>query len=92
MTKQEAKLVIDEIKGQFFGITFTKRTNGETRKMNCRKGVTKDQNGGGLPYDAASKGLVTVWDAKAPGPNKYRSFAYDSVTEIRHKGQVIKVN
>ena len=39
--KQAKHLIVDYKDGQFFTVTFIKRTNGTKRTMNCRKGVHK---------------------------------------------------
>ena len=54
-------------KGEFFTVTFTKRTDGSIRTLNGRLGVRKHLKGGDLPYDAAAKELLPVYDTKAEG-------------------------
>ncbi len=79
----------------FFGITFTKRTNGETRRMGAMMGVKKHLTGGGSKYDFNAKGLLPVWDGHAartkphgPKDTGYRSVPADAITQIRAGGQV----
>lgn len=36
---------VDNQNGRVFGVTFTKKTNGELRRMACRRGVTKGVKG-----------------------------------------------
>ena len=48
ITAAEASKLVEDYQGsQFFTVTFVKRTNGETRVMNCRKNVKKYLKGGG---------------------------------------------
>ncbi len=71
--------LIKSTKGRFFKVRFVKR-NGETREMACRCGVRKHVKGIGMPYDAASKGLVVVFE---PRIKQYRCFATERVTSFR---------
>lgn len=48
--------------GRVFTVDFIKRTNGERRLMNCRRGVTKGVTGKGLAFDPEKKDLLTVYD------------------------------
>lgn len=48
--------------GHVFTVEFIKRTNGEHRVMNCRRGVKKGVKGVGLAYDPAKKNLLGVYD------------------------------
>lgn len=61
------KLSIDEFvkrtsNGHIFTTEFVKRTTGELRVMNCRRGVSKGVKGVGMSYDPAAKALLTVFD------------------------------
>ena len=49
--------------GKFFGATFVKR-NGETRKINCRTGVSIGVKGTGRGRDLIKSGMITVWDTQ----------------------------
>jgi hypothetical protein len=51
----------DETDGLIWSAYFRK-TDGSMREMVCRRGVAKALAGGGLRYDARSKGLVPVFD------------------------------
>jgi hypothetical protein len=48
--------------GKVFTVEFYKRTNGELRKMNCRRGVKKGVKGVGMKYDPKERNLLTVYD------------------------------
>ena len=63
VNKDQAKNLINSSKGKFFTVEFVKK-NGDTRVMNCRKGVKKHLKGGELAFDPNSKGLVVVFDAQ----------------------------
>ena len=54
-------------KGEFFTVVFRKRTDNTIRTLNGRLGVRKYLKGGDLPYDAAERELLPVFDAKANG-------------------------
>jgi hypothetical protein len=60
--KQAVEIINGIGNGQIFSVEFVKRTTGELRKMNCRKGVKKGVNGRGRNFDPASKGLIGVYD------------------------------
>jgi len=51
-------------RGDFFTVTFVKRSDGTTRTMNARLGVKKYLKGGELPYDPIEKGLLPVYDVQ----------------------------
>ena len=70
--------------GTIFSVEFIKRTTGERRKMLCRTGVKKHLKGGDKAYNAASKGLLTVYDLQAKG---YRSIPVDAVVSLSVHGQ-----
>jgi len=86
--KQAAQLLQDKKDGRFFTVTFVKRSTGERRVMNCRKGVVKFLRGGELPYDASEKNLVTVFDVPK---RDYRSINLDTVKGIRADKEVYVV-
>lgn len=48
--------------GKIFTVEFIKRTNGELRTMNCRRGVQKGVKGVGLKFEPAEKDLLVVYD------------------------------
>ena len=89
VTSVEAGELVKNYKGsQFFTVTFTKRSNGETRVMNCRKGVKKDVSGQGHKYIVADKGLVCVRDVQK---RAHRMIALESIQEIKMAGKTYKV-
>lgn len=51
-------------RGEFFTVTFVKRTDGTTRTINARLGVRRYLRGGELPYDPIEKGLLPVYDVQ----------------------------
>lgn len=65
--------------GKFFTVTFTKRSTGERRTMNCRLGVTRHLRGGTKAYNDADHGLLTVFDMQSRG---YRSIPVANVISI----------
>jgi hypothetical protein len=71
-------------KGEFFTVTFTKRTDGTIRTMNARLGVRKYLKGGELPYDAAEKELLPVFDVPK---NAYRMIDLRSIISAKLGGQ-----
>lgn len=85
VSQEQAQQMVKGYKGrQFFTVEFVKRSNGKDRVMNCRKGVSKGVRGGGLRFDPASKGLVSVFDI----PKKeYRFISLDNIKRISLKGK-----
>ena len=71
-------------KGEFFTVTFVKRTDGTTRTLNGRLGVRRYLKGGDLPYDAAERELLPVFDAKANG---YRMVNLRNILSAKVGGQ-----
>ena len=89
ITKAEASKKVAEYQGgQVFTVTFVKRSTGETRVMNCRKGVVKHSKGGELKYDPAKKGLVSVFDMQKGG---YRCISLEDIRKISMSGEVYDV-
>lgn len=83
---EQVKALIQNAGNSFVGVTFIKRSNGKERKMVFRLGVTKGLTGKGARYDAAKKGLLTVYDVQAKG---WRSVPLDAVLSVRSKGQEV---
>ena len=83
------RLVRDYDGGQFFTVTFVKRSDGSLRTMNCRKGVKKEVNGNGHKYDPESKDLICVRDVQKQA---HRMIALDTIKTIRMRGQTYKVS
>jgi len=89
ITKDEArKLVEKEDSGKFFTVTFVKRSNGETRTMNCRTGVRKNLIGGEMKYIPYEKGLKNVYDVKKRG---YRMISLENIKTIKINRKEYKV-
>jgi hypothetical protein len=72
---------------QFFTVTFVKRETGETRVMNCRKGV-RSKGSGGLKFDPAKKRLVSVFDMQKGG---FRFISLDEIRRVALQGKVFNV-
>ena len=80
ITKKEAtELLKRRTSGRVFTVTFVKRTNGQVRVMNCRKGVSKDVTGRGLNFDPIKRNLVSVYDMQKRG---HRFISLEAVTNI----------
>ena len=89
ITAAEASKLVEDYQGsQFFTVTFVKRTNGETRVMNCRKNVKKYLKGGDRAYDPKAKRLVFVYDVQIKDRARaYRSIALEGIKRISMAGQ-----
>ena len=76
---------------EFSSVTFIKRSDGSTRVMNYRLGVTKHlrQNGKGQGYDPKQHNLITVYDMTQKG---YRSIPIDGVLSIRKGNETLTVS
>ena len=88
ISKAEAIKMIKDTKGKFFTVTFIKRTDGSVRVMNARLGVKAYLKGGVLPYDPASKNLLTVYDM---GRRKYRHINLDTISKLKIGNNEYKV-
>ncbi len=83
--KATAKRIVEGYKGnQFFTVTFNKRSDGSSRKMNCRKGVKKDVSGDGSKYDPVIKNLVCVRDVQKKA---HRMIPLENITAISITGR-----
>jgi molybdenum cofactor biosynthesis enzyme len=80
MNKREK--IIKAMGNKIFTVTFTKK-DGTVRVMNARRGVKKGVTGVGLAYDAAEKGLITVYDMKK---RQFRSVNVDTVQTVKTVG------
>ena len=76
--------------GQLFTVDFVKRSDGNIRTMNCRRGVKKGVKGTGQSYDPKSKNLLTVYDMQKLDPSR-ESNRGKSVDEME-KGAFRNVN
>jgi hypothetical protein len=89
ITKNEAKKIVDGYdSSKIFTVTFVKRTTGEVRVMNCRKGVVKHLVGGTLKYNPKEKELVGVFDMQKQA---YRSIALENIQQINMDKKEYKV-
>ena len=80
ITQAEAQQKIKDYKGsQFFTVEFVKRTTGDTRVMNCRKGVRKGTKGGSLSFNPIDKGLVGVFDIPK---GQHRFISLDEIKRV----------
>ena len=76
-----------EISDQFFTIRFVKKSTGEIRTLNGRKGVTKFLKGSGS--NKRPDHLRVVWDRNK---GEYRSFDIRTLISVSCKGQVVESN
>lgn len=84
ITGKEARDLLKSHKnGKFFTVVFVKRTNGEERTMNCRKGVLKGTRGGGLRFDPTEKNLIGVFDIPK---GQHRFIALEDLRRINING------
>jgi hypothetical protein len=80
ITKQQAKEMVENHNSeQIFTVVFIKRSTGELRKMNCRKGVTKYLTGGEIKYNPKDKNLIVVFDMQKKA---YRMIALENIRTI----------
>lgn len=85
ISQDEAQQMVKNYHGrQYFGVVFVKRTNGETRIMNCRKGVYKGVRGGGLSFNPVDKQLVGVHDRNI---GQHRFISLDEIKSINMQGK-----
>src|SRR5438445_12360288 len=88
ITTEQAADLIRGSGGAFFGVTFTKRTTGEVRNMQCRLGVKSYLRGGEPAYNFADHNLISVYDMAKAG---YRSVPVDSISQLHLNGQQYEV-
>jgi len=89
ITQDQARQRIQGVNDdKIFTVTFVKRTNGELRVMNCRRGVRKGVTGEGLKFDPSKKGLVGVFDMQI---GQHRFISLDSIKKIKMKGKTYDV-
>lgn len=89
--------------GQLFSVDFVKRTDGQIRTMNCRRGVKKGVKGVGQAYDPKAKNLLTVYDMQKLDPSRednkgkstedmekgaFRNINLDALVGLRMSGKV----
>lgn len=73
--------------GLIFSVIFIKRTNGEVRKMVCRRGVKSYLKGGELGYSAKDNNLLNVFDMEKQA---YRSINCETIIELCLHGQIYR--
>jgi hypothetical protein len=71
-----------------FSVVFVKRSNGELRKMTCRRGVKKFLAGGELGYNAKEKDLLPVFEIDK---GQYRSISCEQVQELKLHGKTYQI-
>jgi len=65
---------------EVFKVRFLKRSTGEVRTMLAMRGVTEHLKGGELPYEAAEKALITVFDTEKEA---YRSISAEGIIDVK---------
>ena len=77
--------------GIIFTVKFVKRTTGEERVMNCRRGVKKGVKGIGLGFDPDEKGLLVVWDMQKIDTHgekgAFRMLNLEDLLELKMQGK-----
>jgi hypothetical protein len=90
ISRKQAIHLINSIKdGSIFTVEFIKRTTGEHRIMNCRKGVTKHLAGGELAFDPKKKALIGVFDMQK---RQYRFISTESILSLHADGEKYEVS
>ena len=77
--KTKAAELINDSKGRFFTATFRKK-NGESRVINCRRGVTKGVKGTGKAINTDVLGMITVYAVQEKG---YKKLNLQTLTNLR---------
>lgn len=85
--------------GRVFGVTFIKRTTGESRTMKARLGYTvkKGLAGGELNYSPTEKGLITAYLMKGDenrsedASKNRRMIPIENIKEVRVDGECFVV-
>lgn len=70
-------------RGRAFTVSFTKRTDGSQRLMNCRYGVYSKLKGGQAPFSFDDKNLHSVYDLVS---HDYRSIPLDTIDKVVIEG------
>lgn len=87
LARVHAEKVINNTAGKFFTAVFEK-TDGSTRVMNARLGVTSYLKGGENKVVKPSNSYKTVYDVQAKG---YRTLNLGTLQELRANGVTYKV-
>jgi len=85
---------IDHNESTIFSVVFIKRTNGDLRKMTCRRGVKKYLAGGKAAYSFKDHDLLPVFDLNkiesAEHKGAYRVINLNQLKELKYRGQVYR--
>ena len=73
--------------GKIFTVRYVK-SNGRSRRLNGRLGVTKGLTGKGLGFDASAYGVLPVFDLYANG---YRMVNLDTLNQLTIEGSTYRV-
>jgi hypothetical protein len=77
--------------GTIFTVDFIKRTTGEMRKMNCRRGVKKGVTGEGRKFDPKAKNLLGVFDMQVVETSgekgAFRFINLEGLMTLKFKGE-----
>ena len=85
ISKVKAIDMIRGSKGKVFTVTFTKRTNGDVRKMNARLGVSKYVTGEGLKFDPKAYALIPVFEMPK---QQYRMVNLEGLTNLVYRRRI----
>ncbi len=88
ITQAEAIELMNNAGGKIFTVTFIKK-NGETRTMNCRRGVQKYVTGVGMRYDPAEHNLFVVFDMQK---DAHRIINLETMLELKISGKQFQIS
>jgi len=74
--------------GRLFSVVFVRRSDGTSRRMVCRLGVTKDQKGQSLRFDPSDRDLLSVYDVQK---RQYRFIPLENVLCVTYRGKRFRV-
>ena len=80
--------IIKSSAGKIMTVTFSKRSTGERRVMNCRLGVKKHLKGGESKI-GPEHSLIIVYDLKKQG---YRSIPIEGLESVKIHGETFTTN
>jgi len=86
ITAQEAKEVIENTKGSFFTVVFTKK-DGSLRTMNCRTGVKRHLHGGTSTTQHIKK-YITVFENST---RCYKNVNLTTLKEVHANGNIYRI-
>jgi hypothetical protein len=84
--ERASEFLTNETQGRFFSAFFYKKDL-TLREMVCRRGVKKDLAGGSLGYDAASMGLLPVYDMQVRSGNARRMVNLNTLVSFNVGGE-----